>query len=86
MECLVYLSSAFTAAACAWLLLRAWKRSRGARLLLWCGVCFALLALANVMLYTDKILLPQYDLSLVRESISLLAILTLIGGFILDTE
>jgi hypothetical protein len=86
MECFVYLSSAFTAAACAWLLFRAWRRSRGVRLLLWCGVCFALLALANVMLYTDKILLPQYDLSLVRESISLLAILTLIGGFILDTE
>ena len=86
MEGLVYLLSAFTAAACTVMLLRGWRRSPGARLLLWSGLCFALLTASNLLLYADKVLLPEIDMSLLRELVSLSGALTLVGGLILDGE
>lgn len=53
----VYILCALTSAACAVLLLRAWKRTQS-RLLLWSGLCFATLALNNVLLFVDLVLLP----------------------------
>jgi hypothetical protein len=86
MEGLVYLLSSLTAAACSALLLRGWRRSPEARLLLWSGVCFALLTASNLLLYADKVLLPSVDLSLPRELASLAGALVLICGLILDGE
>jgi hypothetical protein len=58
----VYTVASLTSAACAWLLLRAYARTR-VRLLLWSGLAFVGLALNNVLLYVDLLLLPATDLS-----------------------
>jgi len=56
----VYILCTLTSAACAVLLLRGYLRSR-ARLLLWSGLCFILLALNNVLLFMDKVIFPDID-------------------------
>ena len=56
----VYILCTLTSAACAVLLLRGYARSR-ARLLLWSGLCFILLALNNVLLFMDKVIFPDID-------------------------
>lgn len=47
-----YLICAILSIACAALLLRAWSHDRR-HLLLWSGVCFAWLAVSNVLLFVD---------------------------------
>lgn len=66
---------------CAYLLLRAYRRS-GTRLLIWSSVCFWLLALNNFVLAVDILLLPENDLSLIRTVTGLVAISVLLIGFI----
>ena len=58
----VYVLCALTGLLCAGLLLRAWLASR-VPLLFWCLVCFAGLALNNVVLFVDKVVAPDVDLS-----------------------
>ncbi|HEY0819076.1 MAG TPA: DUF5985 family protein [Rhizobacter sp.] len=82
---LAYAACAITAALCAWLLLRAYLRSRF-RLLLWGGLCFVGLTLNNVFVVLDKIVLPASDLSLVRLSLGLAALLVFLAGLILDGD
>jgi len=83
----VYILCALTAAACAALLLRGYKRS-GHRLLFWSGLCFVLLFLNNVLLVLDKVIYPgpQLDLSLVRSVVSLLGVGTLLYGLIWESD
>jgi hypothetical protein len=83
----VYILCALTAAACAALLLRGYKRS-GHRLLFWSGLCFVLLFLNNVLLVLDKVIYPgpQLDLSLVRSIVSLLGVGTLLYGLIWESD
>lgn len=59
----VNLLGTVTVALCALLLLRAYFRVRQ-RLLFWCGLCFAGLAVANALLVAD--LYVFHDLSLYR--------------------
>jgi len=61
----VYVLCALTSLACTALLLRSYAETR-VRLLLWSGLCFAGLALNNVILFVDKVVAPDVDLSLVR--------------------
>jgi len=57
----IYLLSAALSTFCAGALANAyWKTAN--RLLLWSAICFALLALNNIFLCVDLILLPQMDL------------------------
>jgi hypothetical protein len=81
----VYILCLVTSAACALLLLRNFVRT-GARLLLWSGLCFALLAANNLVVVTDLLILPQTDLSVWRLCFSLAAVLLLLFGFIWDLE
>jgi len=60
-----YLLCALTSLTCAWLLLRAYTRSRF-RLLLWSGLCFAGLTLNNVLLVLDRLVFTAVDLGLLR--------------------
>lgn len=85
MATAIYSLCMLTALACAWLLLRAWRRSRY-RLLLWSGLCFAGLTLNNLVLVVDKVLLPDVDLSVWRTSVALLAMAVLLYGLIWETE
>lgn len=81
----VYLLCLLTSAACAWLLIRSYRRTR-ARLLLWSSLCFTLLALNNLMLVADMLLLPQIDLRVWRLVPMLLAVSVLLFGFVWDLE
>lgn len=85
MASIVYSLCAVTATLCAWLLLQAYARGHY-RLLLWSGLCFAGLAVNNLLLVVDKLVFVAHDLSLWRTGISLAAMIVLLYGLILDTE
>jgi hypothetical protein len=82
---IVYLLCFLTSAACAYLLLRAYRRT-AARMLLWSAACFFLLALNNLTLVIDLLILDQIDLRLVRHGFSLGAVAVLLFGFIWDLD
>ena len=73
-EVTVYLLCVATSLLCAWLLARAYLRSR-ARLLIWSSLCFALLALNNFVLAVDILLLPEVDLAFLRIVTALLVLM-----------
>ena len=81
----VYLLCAATSAACAILLLRAHARSH-TRLLLWSGLCFAGLALNNIVLSVDLIIVEETDLAIWRLVPAAGGILLLLYGLIWDAE
>jgi hypothetical protein len=77
----VYILCFLTSAACAWLLGRSYQASR-APLLLWSSVCFVFLALNNLVLVLDLLVLPSLDLRLLRLFLALAASCSLLFGFI----
>ena len=81
----VYVLCFLTSSACAWLLGRSYSRS-SIRLLLWSSICFAFLALKNLVLVLDLVVWPQpeTDLRLPRLLLALAAVVSLIWGFIWD--
>jgi len=81
----VYILCALTSVACAVLLLRGYSRSR-LRLLLWSGLCFAALAVSNLVLFADLVIFRGIDMSLWRSSIALVGIATLLYGLIWDAQ
>ena len=81
----VYILCALTSVACAVLLLRGYRRS-GMRLLLWSGLCFVGLAISNMVLFVDLVIAPGMDLSLVRSSLGLVGVATLLYGLIWDAQ
>jgi len=81
----VYLLCLFTSLTCAVLLVRSYLRTR-TRLLLWSAACFVLLALNNLLLVTDLLLIPDIDLSLARKLTLLAAVGVLLVGFIWEAE
>jgi hypothetical protein len=81
----VYILCALTSLACAWLLWRGYQRT-GTRLLLWSCLCFTGLALNNIMLFVDLVILPDVDLSLWRALPALAGVVLLLYGLIWDTR
>ena len=82
MEPAVYILCAATALACAVLLLRGYRSSR-VGLLLWTGLFFVALTVENVLLFVDRILLPNaVDLSLWRAPVALVGVALLLFGMI----
>jgi len=82
----VYLLCALTSAACAFLLLRSYFRSRS-RLLVWSSLAFVGLALNNALLFVDLVLIPDaIDLSIVRSVTGLAALMVLAYGLIWEAE
>lgn len=84
MAILVYIICAITSSGCAALLLRGYLKGR-ANLLLWSFFCFVCLALNNIILIADAILGPEYDLSLIRASLSAMGTFILLFGLVWDT-
>ena len=85
MAKLVFLLCTFTAFACAWMLARAYLRTR-ARLLMWSALCFAGLTLNNVLLVLDRLVFTSVDLSTWRLVIALAAVLLLVTGQVLEDD
>jgi hypothetical protein len=81
----VYILCALTSLTCAVLLLRGYRRS-GMRLLLWSGLCFLALAASNMVLFVDLVIILGRDLSLVRGSLALVGVATLLYGLIWDAQ
>ena len=82
----VYVLCFLTSGACAWLLGRSY-RANGAPLLFWSSVCFAFLAANNLVLMIDLVVFPQmFDLRIVRLSLTLAAVVSLVWGFIWRAE
>jgi hypothetical protein len=81
MAATIYFLCTLTCMSCFGLLLRAWRAS-GSRLLFWSSLCFAGLSLNNLLLVVDKLVLPDIDLSPLRLSVALLAVLLLLYGLI----
>ncbi len=81
----VYILCAVTCATCAWLLVRGYRATR-TKLLLWSSVCFVGLAVNNVILFVDIVLVPSIDLSLIRDSVALVAMLVLVFGLIWESH
>ena len=79
----VYLLCFLTSSACAWLLGRSYRRT-GARLLLWSGACFGLLAANNLLLVIDLLVFADVDLRLGRLLLAIAAVAVMIFGCIWD--
>ncbi|MEW5847805.1 MAG: DUF5985 family protein [Myxococcota bacterium] len=85
MAAVVYALCALASAACATLLLRAYRQSH-ARLLLWSALCFLGLGVNNVLLFVDRVLVPHIDLSLWRSGSAVVALMMLLYGLIWEAE
>ena len=87
LAAVVYLLGAMVTLACSALLLRAYSTGQHTPLLLWSGVCFALLAISNALLFVDLILLSDkvtlYPWRLASASIGMV-VLTI--GLIFESE
>lgn len=81
LESIVYVLCTLTSGLCAWLLVRAYRRVP-VSMLYWSGLCFMLLTLNNLMVFTDIVVLPSWDLTILRFLLSLAAVSVLIFGFV----
>ena len=85
MAITIYSLCAITSLISGWLLTRAYLRTRS-QLLLWSAISFAGLALNNLALWIDKLVLPETDLSILRTSIALVAMLVLLYGLVWEPD
>ncbi len=81
----IYLLCAATSIVAAILLYRMW-RERGTRLLLWSGLCFAGLAVNNLILLIDLEVVPNVDLLLVRTLTAFASALVLVFGLVWESR
>lgn len=83
MAALVYSLCALVALLCGWLLL-ARSRAQKSRMLFWCGLCFVVLAAANLLGVVD--VQAPADLTRWRLLTAMLAISLLLYGLIFEDE
>lgn len=81
----VYLLCALTSVLCAGLLIRSYRANRS-KLLLWSTLCFVGLALNNILLFVDLVLIPAHDLQLWRSFAALIAFVTLLIGLVWESR
>jgi hypothetical protein len=82
----VYILCALTSILCAVLLYRGYRANR-TRLLFWASLAFLLLAVNNVILYLDLVVLPaSIDLFWYRTGISMAAMVLLVFGLVWETR
>jgi hypothetical protein len=85
MHLLVNVLGTLTAALCAALLLRAYLRV-GMRLLLWCGLCFTGLTIANAVVILDLWLTPGLSLYRARLGLTAVSMLVMLYGLIFESD
>lgn len=81
----VYALCGLMSLACAVLLWRGYRRTR-ARLLLWSSLCFIGLTGNNLLLFVDKVVFPDINMSDPRGYLALSSVLLLLYGMIWDAE
>ena len=78
----VYILCALTSVFCAVLLWRSYRRNKTG-LLMWSTLCFVGLAVNNILLVVDLIVVPDaIDLGLVRTGTALVSMLLLVIGLL----
>ena len=77
------LCAATSVSAAVLLLLR--YRERPSRLLFWSAIAFGGLALQNVLVAVDLVMIPHVDLSALRAIVGALAMLVFVFGLISET-
>lgn len=83
---LVYTLCALTSVLCAGLLLRSYRANRS-RLLLWSTLCFAFLAINNILLLVDLVLTgPDVDLRFFRSGTALAGLALLSIGLVWESR
>ena len=85
LPAVVYILCVATSVTCAVLLARTYARTRS-RLLLWTALSFGLLAVNNLFLVLDLLVLRQIDFQPVRAVTFIGAILVLLYGFIWEAD
>ena len=83
MQSIVNILGTLTVGLCAFLLLRAYARVRK-RLLLWSGLCFAGLTIANALLLIDRA--PDVSLYSWRLGIAAGSMLLLLYGLVFESD
>ena len=81
----VFALCALASIACAGLLWRTY-RAQPVRLLFWSSVCFAWLAVNNIVLFVDKVIAPDTDLAAWRGLTALIGLAALVYGLIWEEE
>ncbi|MGA7521855.1 MAG: DUF5985 family protein [Acidobacteriaceae bacterium] len=81
----VYIFGFLVTLACGVLLFRAYAAVRK-RLLLWSAICFCGLALSNLLVFVDLVLLPNINLYLLRLITAAIAMLLLLYGLIWEGQ
>ena len=83
---IVYVLGTLVSLVCSALLLRAYTKSK-MPLLLWSGLCFALLTVSNALLFIDLILLGEaVTLYVWRLATAALGMVMLVYGLIFESE
>ena len=72
---------ALTCWACSILLLRNY-RARPGQVLLWTALAFCIFGISNVLLCVDRLILPEMDLGLLRQGVTLLGIACMLRGLV----
>lgn len=85
MDKAVYILCFLTSAAVALLLFRAYLRSR-AGILFWSALGFAGLCLNNLLLVIDAMVIPQIDLSTVRNIPAVIGMILMVFGLAWSRE
>jgi hydrogenase/urease accessory protein HupE len=78
---IVYILCALTSMFCAILLFRSYRANR-TRLLMWSTLCFVGLAINNVLLVIDLMVVPDMDLSIVRSGTGIASMVLLLIGLL----
>jgi hypothetical protein len=81
----VYILCALTSVFCALLLFRAYRRQH-TRLLLWSTLSFTGLAINNLLLVIDLLIIPSVDLAIMRTGTALGAVLLLVIGLVWESS
>lgn len=85
MVAAVFIACALTSVLCVALLIRGYLASRS-RLLLWSSLGFLGLALNNIVLLIERLVVPDVDLSLLRALPALSGVTILLLGCIWDAD
>ena len=82
---IVYLLCAVTSLLCTVLLARAWRRTKS-RLLMWSALCFLFFTANNILLYADRVVLPDVNLALLRAATGAAGVAILLFGLVWDAR
>lgn len=80
----VYVLCSITSLVCALLLFRGYRTTR-TTLLFWSSLCFAGLAVNNMLMFVDLVIFPAVDLRLPRNLVALGSLLLLLWGLVWES-